>query len=79
MTAAEVEALVGLGQETTYEQIPEIQGRAVFAASNAREVSYRKWTQESGKSKTTLYAAFKDGKVIAGPLIFKFGPLTKTF
>jgi hypothetical protein len=73
MTMAEVEALLGPGQEVDYEQLPEHSRSIIFTKTD--NVTYRKWARETGKTKATLYAAFKEGKMVAGPMVEKTGPM----
>ena len=77
MTLAEIDNRLGNGQEIPYEQLPRGLADLMFGETKGKEgVTYRRWTRSSGDMTGTLHAAFKDGKMVAGPLVLKAGNLS---
>jgi len=72
MTVEEADAAFGPGQEVAYDQLSDV-ARVVWP-SKEPGVTYRLWVREAGVNKATLFAAFKDGKLMPnGNVVEKTG------
>lgn len=72
MTVAEADAVLGAGREVAADQLPEVFRETFLKETQGEGVSYRTWTEE----KTSVHAAFKNGKLVYGPAVWKTGSMS---